>query len=70
MEEDPPTGDAFDEGMWPEYCNPLYVMPNEIQVKVTMRNDDGTIYDYMFPVAVEKVNSVKSYLGGYRNKIG
>ena len=24
----PPTGDFFDEGMWPEYCDPLYLMPD------------------------------------------
>ena len=25
---EPPAGDFFDEGMWPEYCNPLYLMPD------------------------------------------
>lgn len=66
---EPPAGDFFDEGMWPEYCNPLYLMPDEIQVKVTMRNEDGNLYDYTFPVGIEKLSAPKPYLGGYRNKL-
>jgi len=69
MGTQPPTGDFFDEGMWPEYCNPLYLMPDEIQVKVTMRNEDGNLYDYTFPVGIEKASAPKPYLGGYRNKL-
>ena len=52
-----------DNGMWPEYCNPAYRMPNEIEVKI-----QSATGDYYFPVAIVKVNGNKPYLGGYRNK--
>ena len=42
---------------------------SEIQVKVTMRNEDGNLYDYTFPVGIEKASAPKPYLGGYRNKL-
>jgi len=50
--------------MWPEYCNPSYVMPEIIEVKVAVGDDH-----YFFPVTVVKANAdSKSYLGGYRHK--
>lgn len=52
------------DGMWPEYCNPAYRMPDEIEVKVAMGSGD-----YYFPVSIVKAASSKTYLGGYRNKI-
>lgn len=57
-------GTGFDGSMWPEYCNPSYIMPDVIEVKVTVGTDN-----YFFPVSVVKTNSKKSYLGGYRNKL-
>lgn len=56
-------GDA-NEGMWPEYCNPSYKMPDEIEVKVKLAAGD-----YYFPVLITKSSSHKTYLGGYRNKL-
>jgi len=50
--------------MWPEYCNPSYVMPELIEVKVTVGADS-----YFFPVTVVKNSTKKSYVGGYRNKL-
>ena len=52
-----------DFSLWPEYCNPSYRMPDEIEVKVKLSSGD-----YYFPVAIEKASSQKLYLGGYRNK--
>ena len=51
-------------GLWPEYCNPAYRMPDEIEVKVSLASGD-----YYFPVLVEKSQTPKKYLGGYRNKV-
>jgi len=57
--------DETPSGLWPEYCNPSYQMPEEIEVKVTLASGD-----YYFPVVVVKAESnSKSYLGGYRNKM-
>lgn len=52
------------EGLWPEYCNPAYRMPEVIEVKI---NRAGT--QYFFPLAVTKAQTNKLYLGGYRNKL-
>ncbi len=51
-------------GMWPEYCNPSYRMPAEIEVKVVLSSGD-----YYFPVIIAKSQAKKSYFGGYRNKL-
>lgn len=48
--------------VWPEYADPSYVMPDEIEVRVD--NITGT---YSFPVSVVKCSQKKNYLGGYRN---
>jgi hypothetical protein len=48
-------GEFFDEGMWPEYCNPLYQMPEEIQVKVTS-SQAGEFVTYSFPVVRHAAN--------------
>ena len=56
-------GNEESDGLWPEYCNPSYRMPSEIEVKVKLSSGD-----YYFPVTVEKAMSQKLYLGGYRNK--
>ena len=56
-------GNEESDGLWPEYCNPSYRMPSEIEVKVKLSSGD-----YYFPVTVEKAVSQKLYLGGYRNK--
>lgn len=51
--------------LWPEYCNPSYQMPSEIEVRVTVGQDQ-----YFFPVAIVKAApKSKLYLGGYRNKL-
>ena len=55
---------ADDEGLWPPYCNPLYVMPTEIEVKVAM-----TTGEYYFPVSISKFKGHKAYLGGFRNTV-
>jgi hypothetical protein len=62
----PESGDnAFDyNNIWPEYCNPNYVMPDIIEVKVAVGEDH-----YFFPVTVVKAVSSKLYLGGYRHKM-
>jgi hypothetical protein len=49
--------------LWPSYCNPAYVMPDKIDVKVTVGAET-----YYFPLQVEKSTESKRYLGGYRNK--
>ena len=54
----------YDEGLWPEYANPSYVMPPVIEVKMGA----GTAGEYYFPVAISKFDSKKPYLGGFRNK--
>jgi len=51
-------------GLWPEYCNPSYRMPDEIEVKVKLAEGD-----YYFPVMIQKNTVPKPYLGGYRNKV-
>lgn len=65
LSEEPKFGDP--DAIWPEYCNPAYVMPDKIDVKVTVGPDT-----YFFPVSIEKVKGAdarKVYLGGYRNKL-
>jgi hypothetical protein len=54
----------INDGIWPEYCNPSYRMPNEIEVCVTLASGD-----YYFPVTIIKSTSLKPYYGGFRNKI-
>ncbi len=51
------------DGLWPEYCNPSYKMPDEIEVKVKLAGGD-----FYFPVQIVKADMNKTYLGGYRNK--
>lgn len=55
---------SFD-GIWPEYCNPNYVMPESIEVRVVLPSGD-----FFFPVKIVKStdSNPKPYLGGYRNK--
>jgi hypothetical protein len=55
----------YDGSLWPPYCNPNYIMPDVIEVKVTNNGLDT----YFFPVSVIKASKNKLYLGGYRNKI-
>lgn len=52
-----------DASMWPEYCNPSYVMPDIIEVKVvTGAGRDREIY--FFPVQILKASAEsKAYLG-------
>ncbi len=50
------------DGPWPEYANPAYVMPEEIEVHVSTISGD-----YSFPVSIIKKQQVKPYFGGYRN---
>lgn len=49
--------------LWPPYCNPHYVMPEEIEVRVTVPSGE-----YYFPVSVVKCSGRKAYIGGYRDK--
>jgi hypothetical protein len=51
------------EGLWPEYCNPNYRMPDQIEVKIASSGGD-----YYFPVTIVKMGAIKPYLGGFRNK--
>lgn len=53
-----------DSLLYPNYCNPLYVMPNLIEVRVNMSSGE-----YFFNVAITKCNTKKVYLGGFRNKV-
>jgi hypothetical protein len=53
-----------EDGLWPPYCDPNYVMPGVIEIKTT----DDTGKDYYFPVQVVKAEAKKKYFGGYRNK--
>jgi hypothetical protein len=50
--------------LWPEYADPSYRMPEQIEVKVSLASGD-----YFFPVRVVKAQSKKPYLGGFRNKM-
>ena len=57
------TGMSNDD-LWPEYCNPSYLM---LFIEVKVESDQG---DYIFPVAIQKAEtSSKKYLGGFRNKV-
>jgi hypothetical protein len=49
--------------LWPSYCNPAYIMPDRIDVRVTIGAET-----YFFPLGIEKATLPKKYLGGYRNK--
>ena len=53
---------AVADEMWPPYCNPQYVMPDEIEVKVAMQTGE-----YFFAVGISKFSGHKPYLGGFRN---
>lgn len=57
------AGPVYDE-MWPPYCNPQYVMPEEIEVKVAMQTGE-----YFFSVGICKFAGHKPYLGGFRNVV-
>ncbi|CAM9744221.1 unnamed protein product, partial [Heterosigma akashiwo] len=61
-QDDPPMVNG--EG-WPEYCNPAYKMPNLIEVKVVIEETGEERY---IPVAIERAEYRKKYLGGYRHK--
>lgn len=64
MTDQPESAPPIDEdGMWPPYCNPHYVMPEEIEVKVAMNHGE-----YYFTVGIEKFQAKKPFLGGFRNK--
>ena len=54
--------DFHDDGMWPEYANPNYQMPEEIEVHVK-----SAAGDYSFPVKIVKPTSRKLYFGGYKH---
>ena len=56
-------GAALPDGIWPEYANPNYVMPDEIEVSV-----NTVTGPYSFPVTIIKAMQRKLYFGGYRNK--
>jgi hypothetical protein len=56
------TTDFHDDGMWPEYANPNYRMPEEIEV--TVKSSAG---DYSFPVEITKASTRKLYYGGYKH---
>ena len=56
------TADFRDDGMWPEYANPNYKMPEEIEVHVKAPTGD-----YSFPVQLVKASSRKLYYGGYKH---
>mmetsp|Transcript_11235 Transcript_11235/g.18296 ORF Transcript_11235/g.18296 Transcript_11235/m.18296 type:complete len:441 (+) Transcript_11235:80-1402(+) len=56
------TTDFREDGMWPEYANPNYRMPEEIEVHVKAPTGD-----YSFPVQVVKSTTRKLYYGGYRH---
>ena len=64
------VNDLFNEAemsleIWPPYCNPTYIMPEKIDVKVNVAGEY-----YIFPVTILKAESnSKKYLGGYRNKV-
>ena len=49
---------------WPPYADPAYRMPSQIEVTVHKRNED----DVTLTVAIEKENTRKPYLGGYRHR--
>lgn len=49
--------------IWPEYADPSYIMPDEIEVRVSTIS--GV---YAFPVSITKKLGDKPYFGGYRNK--
>ena len=49
---------------WPPYADPSYKMPASIEVTVQKRNED----DVTLTVNIEKENTRKPYLGGYRHK--
>jgi hypothetical protein len=67
-EPEPSNGEnnerVANEGLWPEYCDPSYRLPDKIEVNVNLASGN-----YSFPVIIEKSNSIKYYLGGYRNKL-
>ena len=51
--------------LWPEYCDPHYEMPAEIEVRVALGAEQ-----LFFPVAIAKAAPhSKPYLGGYRNRL-
>lgn len=56
-------GAALSDGIWPEYANPNYVMPDEIEVSV-----NTVTGPYSFPVTIIKAMQRKLYFGGYRNR--
>lgn len=62
------SSDLFEEGMWPEYCNPLYLMPDEIQVQVNTTQLDGKEHSYSFPVKIEKMSGDSATKYYYHHK--
>ena len=53
---------VLSDGIWPEYANPNYIMPDQIEVSVSTVTGP-----YSFPVAIIKAMQRKLYFGGYRN---
>lgn len=62
--DEPSVDNEQQATLWPSYCNPTYVMPEQIDVKVTVGAET-----YYFALDIEKANGPKKYLGGYRNKL-
>ncbi|CAM9853515.1 unnamed protein product, partial [Chrysoparadoxa australica] len=51
---------------YPPYCDPSYVMPNQLKVRVQSSAGEQP-HDLL--IEVEKSATVKAFLGGYRNKV-
>lgn len=64
FQQQPAYNQSAQVDIWPEYCNPNYNMPEEIEVRVDIGGDQ-----YFFPVVIVKAPAKKIYLGGYRNKL-
>jgi hypothetical protein len=70
---------SVEDGMWPEYADPAYRMPDQIDV-MTQEDDNIEGYDdsthletssheHVVSLQLHKFSGEKAYLGGYRNKL-
>lgn len=76
MNQEADTGEDFvtvpvtvGDGMWPEYSDPAYRMPDQIEYTVEGPGEGGAGATRELSIVIERFAERKAYLGGLRSKI-
>ena len=57
------------DGMWPEYSDPAYRMPDQIEYAVDSSEEGGIGGVKELSISIERFTGQKAYLGGLRSKL-